>query len=296
MGLYEIVHKNMKKEQIFLYEAQQELKKLPQGTLQRRDKSYGSEYYTRKDGVEVYIPKSQHSLVNDLKRRRVLETAESIAKGNIKAMERLLKEYEPLDFEKIERSLPQSYRGLEQVRPNFAPGEKTYFGAKGQHFTQSENPFMREKLVNSTYFGLKTRSKSEAIIAESLYRAGFSVYYEKKIILYDEFGNKKTAYLDFVVPLTPFYEIGLEHNGLLDDDAYFQRNMEKLRLYHMNGIYQPKNLILTADKPGGGLDNEYIECLVQNYLTGLAQMVSEAGLMHKFRTDCETTNKKFNKW
>ena len=296
MGLYEIVHKNMKKEQIFLYEAQQELKKLPQGTLQRRDKSYGSEYYTRKDGVEVYIPKSQHSLVNDLKRRRVLETAESIAKGNIRAMERLLKEYEPLDFEKIERSLPQSYRGLEPAKPNFASGEKTYFGAKGQHFIQSENPFMREKLVNSTYFGLKTRSKSEAIIAESLYRSGFSVYYEKKIILYDEFGNKKTAYLDFVVPLTPFYEIGLEHNGLLDDDAYFQRNMEKLRLYHMNGIYQPKNLIVTADKPGGGLDNEYIECIVQNYLTGLAQMVSEAGLMHKFRTDCETTNKKFNKW
>ena len=109
-----------------------------------------------------------------------METAEDIAKGNIRAMERLLKEYESLDFDKIERSLPQSYRGLEQVRPNFAPGEKTYFGAKGQHFTQSENPFMREKLVNSTYFGLKTRSKSEAIIAESLYRAGFSVYYEKK--------------------------------------------------------------------------------------------------------------------
>ena len=287
MGLYEIVHKNMKKEQIFLYEAQQELKKLPQGTLQRRDKSYGSEYYTRKDGIEVYIPKSQHSLVNDLKRRRVLETAESIAKGNIKAMERLLKEYEPLDFEKIERSLPRAYRGLEPARPNFAPGEKTYFGAKGQHFTQSENPFMREKLVNSTYFGLKTRSKSEAIIAEALYRAGFSVYYEKKIILYDEFGNQKTAYLDFVVPLTVEYEMGWEHNGLLDDDTYFQRNMEKLRLYHLNGIYQPKNLILTSDKPGGGLDNEYIECLVQNYLTGLSRMLSEAGMSYRFRTGCK---------
>ena len=287
MGLYEIVHKNMKKEQIFLYEAQQELKKLPQGTLQRRDKSYGSEYYTRKDGVEVYIPKSQHSLVNDLKRRRVLETAESIAKGNIKAMERLLKEYEPLDFEKIERSLPQSYRGLEQVRPKFAPGEKIFCGVKGQHFTQSENPFMREKLVNSTYFGLKTRSKSEAIIAEALYRAGFSVYYEKRIILYDEFGNQKTAYLDFVVPLTVEYEMGWEHNGLLDDDAYLERNVEKLRLYHLNGIYQPKNLIITADKSGGGLDNEYIECLVQNYLTGLARMLSESGMIHRFRTGCK---------
>ena len=296
LGFYEITQNNLKRERLILQEAQQELQKLPEGTLIRRDKSYGPEYYTYKDSAELYIPKNQYTLVNDLKRRRVLETAEDIAKGNIRAMERMLKEYEPLDFDEIERSLPQSYRGLEPVKPNLAPGEETYFGAKGQHFTQSENPFMREKLVNSTYFGLKTRSKSEAIIAESLYRSGFSVYYEKKIILYDEFGNKKTAYLDFVVPLTPFYEIGLEHNGLLDDDAYFQRNMEKLRLYHMNGIYQPKNLILTADKPGGGLDNEYIECLVQNYLTGLAQMVSEAGLMHKFRTDCETTNKKFNKW
>lgn len=293
MGLNEIVQRNIKKEQIFLNEAQQELKNLPEGTLVRRDKSYGPEYYTYKNGTELYIPKNQRSLVNDLKRRRVLETAESIAKGNIKAMEHLLKEYKPLDFDKIEKNLPRAYRGLEPVQPNFMPGEKTYFGAKGQYFTQSENPYRRENLVNSTYFGLKTRSKSEAILAETIYRSGFSLYYEKKIILYDELGNQKTAYMDFIIPLTPYYEIGLEHNGLLDDEAYFQRNMEKLRLYHMNGIYQPKNLIITADKPGGGLDNEYVECLVKNYLTGLAQMVSEAKMTFKFLTEYKNTNKIF---
>ena len=276
MGLYDITQKYLNKEQISLREMQQELRNLPQGTLQRKNKKGGKEYYTRKDGTQMYIPKNQHSLVNDLKRRRILETAESIAKGNIKAMERLLKEYKPLDFEEIERSLPRAYRGLEPV--------------------QSENPYMREKLVNSTYFGLKTRSKSEAILAETIYRSGFSVYYEKKIILYDEFGNQKTAYMDFIIPLTPFYEIGLEHNGLLDDDTYFQRNMEKLRLYHMNGIYQPKNLIITADKPGGGLDNEYVECLVKNYLTGLAQMVSEAKMTFKFLTECKNTNKNLDNW
>ncbi len=296
MGLYEIVQRNIKKEHIFLNEAQQELKNLPEGTLVRRDKSYGSEYYTYKDGAEVYIPKNQHSLVNDLKRRRVLETAESIAKGNIKAMEHLLKEYKPLDFDKIEKDLPRAYRGLEPVQPNFALGEKIFCGAEGQHFTQSENPYRRENLVNSTYFGLKTRSKSEAILAETIYRSGFSLYYEKKIILYDELGNQKTAYMDFIIPLTPYYEIGLEHNGLLDDEAYFQRNMEKLRLYHINGIYQPKNLIITADKPGGGLDNEYVECLVKNYLTGLAQMVSEAKMTFRFLTECKNTNKKLDKW
>ena len=288
MGFYEIAQNNLKKQKILLSQIQQELQKLPEGTLQRRIRQNRVQYYTRVNGIQLYIPKNRYSLVNDLKRRRVLETAEGIAKGNIRAMERLLTKYEPLDFDKIERNLPRSYRGLEPTKPNFMPGEKTYFGAKGQHFTQSENPFMREKLVNSTYFGLKTRSKSEAIIAESLYRAGFSVYYEKKIILYDEFGNQRTAYLDFVIPLTVEYEMGWEHNGLLDDDEYLQRNVEKLRLYHLNGIYQPKNLIVTADKSGGGLDNEYIECLVQNYLTGLARMVSEAGMIHKFRIGCKT--------
>ena len=288
MGVYETTQNNLKKQKIMLGQMQQELQKLPEGTLQRRIRQNRVEYYTRVDGTQLYIPKSQHSLVNDLKRRRVLETAESIAKGNIKAMERLLKEYEPINFDEIERNLPLAYRGLEPVTPEFNPGEKIFYGAKGQHFTQSENPYMREKLVNSTYFGLKTRSKSEAILAETIYRSGFSVYYEKKIILYDEFGNQKTAYLDFVIPLTLEYEMGWEHNGLLDDDEYLQRNMEKLRLYHLNGIYQPKNLIITADKSGGGMDNEYIECLVQNYLTGLARMLSEAGMIHKFRTGCKT--------
>ena len=91
MGFYEITQKYLNKEQILLHETQQELSNLPQGTLQRKNKKGGKEYYTRKDGTQIYIPKHQHSLVNDLKRRRVLETAESIAKGNIKAMEHLLK-------------------------------------------------------------------------------------------------------------------------------------------------------------------------------------------------------------
>lgn len=286
MGFNEIAQKKLQKEQKCLSEIRYELATLPQGTLIRRDKLYGTEYYTRKDGEEIYISKDKHGLVNDMKRRRILEQAEVITEGNIKAIEALLKKYKPVDFEEIENNLPRSYRGLAPVKPKFAPGQKTYFGANGQHFTQSENPYMREKLVNSTYFGLKTRSKSEAILAEAIYRSGFSVYYEKKIILFDEYGNRKTAYMDMVIPLTDQFEVGIEHNGLLDDDEYFERNVEKLKLYHLNGIYQPKNLIITADKPGGGIDSEYIECLVQNYLTGLAKMAYEAGLKHKFRTDC----------
>ena len=275
MGFYEIAKKNLKNEMHLLEETRREMKSLPKGSIVRRDKASGPEYYIRKDGLETYIPKAQRRMVNDLKRRRVLEKAENIAEENIKAMERMLKKYRPLDFEEIERNLPRSYRYLDPAEPNFQPGEKIFLEKAGQHFTQSENPYMRDKLVNSTYFGLKTRSKSEAIEAEALYRAGFSVYYEKRLILYDENGRQRTVYTDFTIPLIMDYVMYWEHNGLLDDEVYLQRNIDKLRLYHLNGIYQPKNLIITADKPGGGLDSEYIDCLVNNYLVGLVKMLSE---------------------
>lgn len=101
------------------------------------------------------------------------------------------------------------------------------------------------------------------------------MYYEKKKILRDQLGRKKIVYIDFEIPPAPGFEMGWEHNGLLDDETYLERNVEKLRLYHLNGIYQPKKLIITADKPGGGLDSEYIDCLVNNHLVGLVKMLSE---------------------
>ena len=79
------------------------------------------------------------------------------------------------------------------------------------------------------------------------------MYYEKRLILYDENGRQRTVYTDFTIPLIMDYVMYWEHNGLLDDEVYLQRNIDKLRLYHLNGIYQPKNLIITADKPGGGI-------------------------------------------
>lgn len=48
MGFYEITQNNLKKELLLLHEVQNELTKLPEGTLQRKDKRGRVEYYTRK--------------------------------------------------------------------------------------------------------------------------------------------------------------------------------------------------------------------------------------------------------
>lgn len=50
MGFYEIAQKNLKKELLFLRETRDEMKNLPEGTIVRRDKASGPEYYIKKTG------------------------------------------------------------------------------------------------------------------------------------------------------------------------------------------------------------------------------------------------------
>ena len=177
-----------------------------------------------------------------------------------------LNTYNEIDFDRIQLELPERYHGIDFIAPNFKSGELNTEPDGSQFFRQSENQYKREELVNSTYFGLKTRSKSEAMIAETLYRNKFSLYYEKRLFLVDAFGNPRTVYPDFTIPIGRNHVVYWEHKGLLGSDEYLLRDAEKTRLYHINGIYQPKNLIVTAEKNGGGLDNEYVEYLVCGFL------------------------------
>ena len=52
MGLYDITQKYLNKEQISLREMQQELRNLPQGTLQRKNKKAINKQYERRNNKE----------------------------------------------------------------------------------------------------------------------------------------------------------------------------------------------------------------------------------------------------
>jgi len=266
MSFMELLDKNIKKEEVQLKELKRELSGLAGGELVRRFRNGIPEYYISSNGVERYIRKKEYWRVNDLKRRKVLESACRISESNISAQRKLLYTYNEIDFDRIQLELPERYHGIDFIAPNFKSGELNTEPDGSQFFRQSESQYKREELVNSTYFGLKTRSKSEAMIAETLYRNKFSLYYEKRLFLVDAFGNPRTVYPDFTIPIGRNHVVYWEHKGLLGSDEYLLRDAEKTRLYHINGIYQPKNLIVTAEKNGGGLDNEYVEYLVCGFL------------------------------
>lgn len=266
MKFLKVLREEILKNEQRLKECRREMVKLPGGNLIKRSKGSRVEYYLCNRGNEIYLRKHELAIANDVMRRKVLEREEYMLQRNINRQKKLFNSYEIVDHAKIQSQLPKSYQLYQEAEPLFKPGEHVTEADGSHFFRQSENEYKRDELVNATYFGLKTRSKSEAMIAETLYRNGFSLYYEKRLFLADIYGNPRTLYPDFTIPIGRKDVIYWEHKGLLDSDEYVLRDAEKTRLYHINDIYPPFNMIITADRPGGGLDNEYLDYLVKGFL------------------------------
>ena len=110
------------------------------------------------------------------------------------------------------------------------------------------------------------RSKSEALIAQLLHEAGIPFYYESRLVLHDEWGEKHFYYPDFTIVLPDGRIIYWEHMGRMDSAAYRDKNYKKLTNYHFNHIYPPTNLIITMESREGGIDVKSIHDIIQNQL------------------------------
>ena len=122
--------------------------------------------------------------------------------------------------------------------------------------------------VIKTSFGLYVRSKSELQIAELLYSLGIEFYYEKARHLWegtDEYASR-TVYPDFTIVLPDDREIYWEHKGMLSDAMYVERDINKEIIYNLNGIYQPHNLIVTAEGPNNEFDMEAVRKIAEGVL------------------------------
>lgn len=120
--------------------------------------------------------------------------------------------------------------------------------------------FFEENLIHKTENNELVRSKSEVIVANALYNAGYSYEYEKALVLSD--GN--TIYPDFTINYfgTEFY---LEHCGMLYNPAYKARWEVKLQKYKDNGLIN--QLIVTEDNLDGGIDSKKILEIIKDKLS-----------------------------
>lgn len=220
-------------------------------------------YYYRKPGSDrqYYISKKKTVLLRQLQQKRVAAHVLSPIRNNIRLLNSLLKEYRQIS-EVYDAYFPDTFK-------KSAPFEKSNTDSTVR--TATDSAAHLENLKHLTSFGLRVRSKSEAIIAELLYSLHIPFTYEKPLRVKCADGIWRTLHPDFTFTLPDGREIYLEHFGMMNDPAYREISYRKLTDYFHNGIYPPHNLIITMDGPDGELDTAAIHQMLQDQILPLFQ-------------------------
>lgn len=156
----------------------------------------------------------------------------------------------------------------------FTTGEYSETGRRlTDLFSEPSLKLVRKKFYDTKYIQVSSKgefmiSKSEVIIADQLHYKNISYAYEAPIT--DETGI--TIHPDFTVEdsdsgITYYWE----HLGMLTKDDYRSKWIRKQEWYKRNDILEidknrdaDKQLIITRDKPDGGIDSSEIKELIEN--------------------------------
>lgn len=129
-----------------------------------------------------------------------------------------------------------------------------------------EDVFLDENLIHRTSKGKLVRSKSEVIIGILLEESGIAYEYEQPFIGTDGVKRYPDFYIEDAATGDRFF---WEHCGMLSDPNYKQRWERKKRWYKEQNILPIEEgggnsgtLIITEDKPDGGIDADEIKKLI----------------------------------
>lgn len=116
--------------------------------------------------------------------------------------------------------------------------------------------------------GERVRSKSEKIIADKYFHLDTVLYrYEYPLVL-SVGGRPVTFRPDFMLlnkrTCRTYYH---QHLGMMDDPAYVDKNLRKLRLFEENGIFLGEQLFFTYETRHSPFDGRSLDPLIRKYLT-----------------------------
>lgn len=232
----------------------------------RTDGNYQFYRYTNEngDGKLFYLNRDFQDVVRQYLQNRFALDSMKRLDMNQKGLEAFIRAYREYDPNEIIKGFSKTY----SYAWDFCEKRGLLVGNDqgAIRFKSSEKTDDADELKISTSFGLKVRSKGEALIAEALYYNTDEIFcYEKELQLTDEFGRSVKVYPDFTILQKTGGTIYWEHKGMMGDAGYVRKDQRKMELYFRNDIHAPKNLIITCDGPDGSLDMQAVMKLIQGY-------------------------------
>ena len=225
-------------------------------------------FYIRKAGEKKakHVSRSKLGQLECIYQRKFDDITVGILEKNIKIMNRALKDISSWVPADVEALMPRAYREFKEILSSRGCFEEK---SDTSLIHSSENPKNREALVYKARCGVYVRSKNEMLILDGLSMTGLEIWYEKRLELVtggSDGYNTETVYPDFTVKLPDGSIIYWEHMGLMDQEQYQKANSYKLKLYFENGIYPPKNLILTMDGETMPFDSSAVWKIIDGFL------------------------------
>lgn len=240
---------------------EKELKKLPKGSLskkQRGNKHYYYYQYKTQEGkfAQRLIKPNEVKLTQQIKRKKYLKKVITIMYKNIKLLNNFCIVYQDYWPDSISPLLPNTYKDipLSCYLDTNSKNAKKWLRQDYEH----NNNFIENK-IHQTISGEFVRSKSEAIIAGVLASENIPFKYEAALQL----GAVKVSPDFTILRERDSKEVYWEHFGLIDDPTYLEKAIKKILLYREHGINLGDRLIITFDAVDGGIDVKEIQDLIK---------------------------------
>ena len=251
-----------------------ELRNAPEGFL-RISKSNGVvQYYRRADAADKrgkYIPAKDKELAEQLAQKEYDKKIIRAAEREIRLINYTLKSYNQLESkkqlaEKNADCLAPLRRAL--VKPVHLSDSE--YAHRWQALPYKGKSFSPDAPSYITARGERVRSKSENLIADTLYRLSIPYRYEFPQSLKNSAGERLTIHPDFTcLDLRTRREFFWEHFGMMDNPEYSESAIRKLRLYEANGFLPGKNLIITTETSKLPVNSKQIERIAKAFFAWL---------------------------
>lgn len=228
------------------------------------------QYYKDVEGVH----RNQIHNENNLKamaRKEFAEKSLTILNPNVQLLKNAVSQIVPYDPDSILKSMGKAYSHLPEdyffdrnkvnISMHLDDESKSRIERHREWGRQPYNQslYLPEYKKTRTSKGLMVRSKSEALICETLYRiCDIPHRYEQEKVI--------DGYIyipDFTFEAFDFSELYWDHFGMMGKPEYAAKNFKKLQICYDRGIIPGKNLILTFDI-NGTIDMKYIEGVIMN--------------------------------
>jgi hypothetical protein len=227
--------------------------------VQKRKNTY--QYFLRTDPKDTngkYLTSDKQQIAAMIAQREYDERIVNVAKKELKLATDYVEMLRQDSVTEVYESLNPGKQVI--VKPIFMTDEQFVASWRSEKYETKPISDDIEFYSNS---GVRVRSKSELIIANTLEQQNIPYRYEYPVRL-KTLGIVRPDFMCLNVRKRQEYI--WEHFGMMDNMGYANKNVAKIGDYQQSGYYQGKNMIMTFETSQHAISSNLINAMIEQYL------------------------------